>query len=135
MRTRTRKPKTSRAHGTGSTGSYGPATCVTIQPVDDIDKGEILYKTVIPESCTLPKESFYWHFDDSEDGRDDATRAILQIPEVRKLVGSTPGLVLVVQYGFVYAGGWFERSHDYVAFDPLTPSRLKELFDEDWDDC
>lgn len=49
--------------------------------------------------------------------------------------GSTPGLALVVQYGFVYAGGRFEQLYDYVAYDLLTPSRLRELFDEDWDDC
>ncbi|PKU93191.1 hypothetical protein [Bifidobacterium pseudolongum] len=136
MRTRTGKPKTSRAHGTGSTGSYGPATRITIHPEGGRDKTlEPLYESIIPESCTLVKESVYWRFHDIMNGRDEATKTILSNPKIAALVAERPDLALAVQYGFVYAGGRFEQLYDYVAYDPLTPSRLRELFDEDWDDC
>ncbi|MEY8564863.1 hypothetical protein AALA48_08975 [Bifidobacterium pseudolongum] len=102
MRTRTRKPKTSRAHGTGSTGSYGPATRITIHPDGGRDKtSEPLYESIIPESCTLVKESVYWRFHDIMNGRDEATKTILSNPKIAALVAERPDLALAVQYGLL----------------------------------
>ena len=136
MRTRTRKPKTSRAHGTGSTGSYYPATRITVQTDGGREKtSEPLYENIIPESCTILNESEYWRFSDIKNGRDDSTKDILRIPEVKELIQTTPDLAIVVQFGFMYAESNFEQLDDNVSFDLLSASRIKELLDEDWEDC
>ncbi|WP_253610983.1 hypothetical protein [Bifidobacterium pseudolongum] len=127
------KPNASLTHGAGS---YYPATRITIQTSSGRYRdSRVLYETIVPESCMLVGESTYWRFHDIENGRDDATREILRIPEITRLVEGMPDLALVVQYGCVYAGTGFIQHLDYVSYDSLSPSRIKELRGEDWEDC
>lgn len=140
MRTRTRKPKTSRAHGTGSTGSYYPATRITLQPYEqcciyNVGNTDVPYSEIFPESCDIMEESLYSRYAEIEHGRDSMAKEILHMPEVHDLAIDTPNLALVVQYGHVYGEEGFIPNPGCVSFDPLSASRIKELLDEDWEDC